>query len=125
MKYDTITRENIQDLVDQFYRAVRQDDALGPVFTRALGDDWTAHLEKLGEFWSTIVLGTRSFHGNVYGKHMQLAGIEPEHFRRWLSLFEKTVNRLFDEASAAQFMLMAHRVAASLQLGFFGKVEVQ
>ncbi len=124
MQYETITRENVKLLVDQFYGRVHDDAILGSVFTRALGTDWTDHLEKLTEFWSTIVLGTRSFHGNVYGKHMALEGITPKHFQRWLSLFEETITTLFDANAAAQFRTMAHRVASSLQIGFFGEVKV-
>lgn len=122
MKYDTITRENVRELVDEFYRLVRADQQLGPIFQKALGDDWTPHLAKLAEFWSTIVLGTRSFHGNVYGTHMQLDGIEPQHFQRWLGLFQQTATRLFEPAQADQFITMARRVASSLQTGFFGEV---
>jgi hemoglobin len=122
MKYDTITRENVRQLVDDFYGQVREDDLLGPVFFLALGGDWSAHLERLTEFWSTIVLGTRSFHGNVYGTHMQLDDIEPAHFERWLGLFEQTARRLFEDEPAEQFIGMARRVASSLQIGFFGEV---
>jgi hemoglobin len=122
MKYDTITRDHVRQLVDDFYGQVREDDLLGPVFLLALGDDWSEHLERLTEFWSTIVLGTRSFQGNVYGTHMQLNEIEPEHFQRWLGLFEQTVNRLFEPEPAEQFLTMARRVASSLQIGFFGEV---
>lgn len=122
MKYATITRDNVRQLVDEFYALVRADALLGPVFLQALGDDWDAHLERLTEFWSTIILGTRSFQGNVYGKHMMLNGIEPEHFKRWLGLFEQTVSRLFEVEQADQFLTMARRVAGSLQIGFFGDV---
>ncbi len=122
MKYDTITRDGVRQLVDQFYGKVRADDMLGPVFLKALGEDWTEHLGRLTEFWSTIVLGTRTFHGNVYGTHMQLNGIEPEHFQRWLALFGQTANELFEPEQAEQFMAMARRVASSLQIGFFGEV---
>lgn len=122
MKYDTINRDNVRELVGLFYQRVRADEMLGPVFLKALGEDWTAHLERLTEFWSTIVLGTRTFHGNVYGTHMQLNGIEPEHFQRWLALFAQTANELFEPEQAAQFMEMARRVASSLQIGFFGEV---
>jgi hemoglobin len=125
MKYKTITRENIKEMVERFYGAVRRDDMLSPVFTKALGNDWTVHLEKLAEFWSTLLLGTRSFQGNVYGTHMALEGIEPEHFRRWLGLFEQTVGKMFEELPADQFRTMARRIASSLQLGFFGDVKVQ
>jgi len=68
------------------------------------------------------MLGTREFQGNVYGKHMALAGIEPEYFSRWLALFEKTVDALFDDRDATEFITVAHRIAASLQIGFFGSV---
>ncbi len=124
MKHASITRAAVRDLVDQFYGKVRDDELLGPVFYLALGDDWGPHLDKLTEFWSTIVLGTRSFHGNVYGTHMALADIEPEHFQRWLGLFEETVHQLFEPADADPFLTMAHRVASSLQIGFFGDVLV-
>jgi hemoglobin len=122
MKHNQITRDNVRQLVDEFYGQVRADDMLGPVFLQALGDDWGPHLERLTEFWCTIVLGTRSFQGNVYGTHMQLREIAPEHFQRWLGLFEQTVNRLFEAEQAEQFLTMARRVAGSLQIGFFGTV---
>jgi hemoglobin len=124
MKHQGITRDSVRELVDQFYGKVGEDDLLGPVFYLALGRDWGPHLEKLTEFWSTIVLGTRSFQGNVYGTHMALADIEPEHFARWLALFEQTVNELFEPADAAEFITVAHRIASSLQIGFFGDVLV-
>jgi hemoglobin len=122
MKHDTINRDNIKQLVERFYEQVRADEVLGPVFLRALGEDWDAHLERLSEFWSSVMLGTRSFHGNVYGTHMQLNGIEPEHFRRWLALFEETASTLYEAKQAGEFLEMARRVASSLQIGFFGKV---
>ena len=124
MTYPTITREGVRALVDQFYGKVREDDLLGPVFFLALGDDWTDHLNKLTEFWCTVVLGTRSFQGNVYGTHMALAEIEPDHFERWLGLFGETVHQLFNDDDAAQFIARAHRVASSLQISFFGDVLV-
>lgn len=124
MKHASITRAAVRDLVHQFYGKVRDDELLGPVFYLALGDDWGPHLDKLTEFWSTIVLGTRSFHGNVYGTHMALADIEPEHFQRWLALFEETVHQLFEPADTEPFLTMARRVASSLQIGFFGDVLV-
>lgn len=124
MKYSSITREAVRDLVDQFYGKVREDDLLGPVFFLALGEDWGPHLAKLTEFWCTIVLGTRTFQGNVYGTHMALIDIEPDHFERWLGLFGETVHQLFNEEDSMPFMGMAHRVASSLQIGFFGDVLV-
>lgn len=114
----------IATLVHEFYNEVRADPQLGPVFNAAIGANWTPHLERMVDFWCTVMLKTGSFQGNVYGKHMQLSGITPEHFTRWLSLFEATAARLFAPPLADEFIATAHRIAASLQYGFFGKVVV-
>lgn len=118
-------RKVIRSFVDRFYAKVRRDEELDPIFSGVIGNHWEAHLERMTDFWSTVMLGTREFQGNVFGKHMALSGVEPEHFRRWLNLFEETVNEMFGERLAEEFLLVARRIAASLQLGFFGEVTVQ
>ncbi|WP_343731579.1 group III truncated hemoglobin [Duganella sp.] len=115
--------DSITTLVHAFYDDVRADPELGPVFDLAIGRNWTSHLARMVDFWSTVMLGQRGFQGNVYGKHMALSGITPEHFRRWLQLFRATTRRLFGPADAAEFETVACRIAASLQYGFFGEVK--
>lgn len=125
MKFEeAVTEESIRLLVDTFYDGVRRDEVLGPVFDRALHGDWAGHLPRMYDFWSTVLLGTGRFQGNVYGKHMALTGISREHFVRWLSLFKETVMRLFDEPAAQEILLIADRISGSLQLGFFGDRQV-
>jgi len=119
-----LDRNSISTLVHQFYQEVRADAVLGPVFDGAIGERWDAHLARMVEFWSTVMLGSHEFQGNVFGKHMALQGIEPEHFRRWLTMFEATAARLFDAGVAADFVTVGRRIAASLQYGYFGKVVV-
>lgn len=119
-----LNRSSIHTLVHEFYDDVRADAVLGPVFDKAIGDRWDAHLERMVEFWSTVMLGTHNFQGNVFGTHMALSGVEPDHFRLWLSMFFKTTERLFEPAVAHEFQLVGKRIAASLQYGYFGKVIV-
>jgi hemoglobin len=119
-----LNRESIATLVHTFYDDVRADPLLAPVFNVAIGAHWETHLERMVDFWCTTMLKTPQFQGNVFGKHMALSGIEPDHFRRWLALFEATAARLFDATRAAEFTLVARRIAASLQFGYFGKVAV-
>lgn len=119
-----LTTASIATLVHEFYDGVRADPELGPVFDAAIGDHWDPHLARMVDFWSTVMTGSRNFQGNVYGKHMLLNGVTPEHFQRWLQLFVATTNRLFAPADAAEFQIVARRIAASLQLGFFGAVKV-
>ncbi|MFZ6649294.1 group III truncated hemoglobin [Undibacterium sp. TJN25] len=124
MSHQELNRASVTMLVHQFYDAVREDDSLHPIFNQAIGGNWAPHLERMVDFWSTVMLGTREFQGNVYGKHMLINGVEPDHFSRWLQLFKETAYRLFDKEIADEFSLVAHRIASSLQFGFFGKVVV-
>lgn len=119
-----LDRDAIHTLVHRFYDDVRADAVLGPVFEKAIGAHWDDHLARMVEFWSTVMLGSHSFHGNVFGTHMTLQGVEPDHFRRWLALFQDTTARLFDARIAHEFQLVGQRIAASLQYGYFGKVVV-
>lgn len=119
-----LTTESITTLVHEFYAGVRADAELGPVFDAAIGNNWDPHLARMVDFWSTVMLGSRNFQGNVYGKHMLLNGITPQHFQRWLQLFVAATRRLFAPADADEFQIVARRIAASLQLGFFGEVKV-
>jgi hemoglobin len=125
MKFDAVTEESIRLLVDTFYEGVRKDEILGPVFENALYGAWDAHMPRMYDFWSTVLLGTSRFQGNVYGKHMALAGISEEHFVRWLSLFKENVTRHFNEEPAKEILEVADRIAGSLQLGFFGERTVR
>ncbi len=116
-----LSEESIHQLVYRFYDQVRADDVLGPVFEEILHGKWDNHLPRMVDFWSSILLGSSRFQGNVYGKHMALSGITAEHFVRWLSMFEDTSKQLFDEPTSDEIMLVARRIAGSLQLGFFGQ----
>lgn len=123
MHYE-LNRDAIATLVGDFYADIRRDSLLQPVFDGAIGADWAPHLARMVDFWCSVMLRSAEFKGNVYGTHMQLRGIEAEHFRRWLGLFEQHVRRLFVPAEAEAFLAAARRIAASLQYGFFGRVEV-
>jgi hemoglobin len=124
MPHLELNRESISTLVHTFYDEVRADPVLAPVFNAAIGAHWDTHLGRMVDFWCTTMLKTQPFQGNVFAKHMALSGVEPDHFQRWLRLFEATAARLFDVAVADEFILVAQRIAASLQFGFFGKVVV-
>jgi hemoglobin len=122
--YAELNRASIATLVNDFYAGIRQEALLAPIFDRAIKGHWEPHLERMVDFWCSVMLASGEFKGNVFGKHMQLQGVEPEHFRRWLGLFETHVRRLFEPQAADAFMVAARRIAASLQYGYFGKVEV-
>lgn len=117
-----LVREDLALLVERFYEDVRQDDLLGPIFQRAIGEHWEPHLVRMTDFWSTVMLGTRSFRGNVYGKHVALAAasdIKPAHFLRWITLWHRHTNLLFDTDVAAELQRTAEGIGRNLFFGFF------
>lgn len=121
--HSELNRAAIAALVNDFYTDIRRDDLLGPIFNGAIGANWAPHLERMVDFWCSVMLSSGEFKGNVFGKHMQLQGIEMEHFRRWFGLFETHVRRAFEPEVAEGFMAAAQRIGASLQYGYFGRAE--
>ena len=116
-----ISEASIRLMVDSFYAKVRADEVLGPVFADALHGQWDEHMPRMYRFWSTLLLGTRSFQGRVADKHMALPGITPEHFARWLGLFKETLDRIYTRETAEYILQIAGRIAGNLQDGYFGK----
>lgn len=118
-RMEHVSEDGIRMLVDAFYTKVRADSDLGPIFDRAIKDNWPHHLEKMYAFWSSVMLTTGRYKGNPMMKHMALPGMKPALFTRWLALFDETCGELCDDAVRAAFMERAHRIAESLQLGLF------
>ncbi|AOW14416.1 hypothetical protein LPB72_03215 [Hydrogenophaga crassostreae] len=116
-----LNRDSITRLVTRFYRDVRADNLLGPTFEGVLAGRWDAHLPRMVAFWSTVMLGTHSYKGNVYAKHMVVPGVTPEHFTRWITLWRQHTSAAFDAASAGRFQHVAMGMASQLYRGHFGQ----
>ncbi len=125
MSTSAINPATVVQLVDTFYGRVRDDAVLGPVFEARLAGHWDQHMPRMLAFWTKVLLDSGEFQGNVFGKHMALNGIGKEHFVRWLTLFRMTAIEVFGVDGAEPAILVAKRIASSLQLGFFGDIQVQ
>ena len=91
----------IRDFVHAFYEEVRADPLLGPVFEGRLGDDWEAHLDKMVDFWSTILHASGRYRGHPVPVHQGIPEITRAHYDRWLELFDETLERVLDPVQAA------------------------
>lgn len=117
-----VTEAEIARLVDEFYRRVRADPVLAPVFLAAIGEDaaaWEAHAVRLCRFWSSLMRRSGAYHGDPYSVHLRLPGLTPAMFDRWLALFSETCAAQFPQDVAAAFEQRAARVAQSLRMGIF------
>ena len=104
-----VDEDELGRLVAGFYTRVRADEMLGPIFKQAIGD-WPDHLEKLTDFWSSIMLTTGRYKGNPMATHLKhLARITPGMFDRWLALWAETTAEIVPQA-APQLQAKAARI---------------
>ncbi|SMC73833.1 hemoglobin [Rhizobium sp. RU36D] len=114
---DVLDEPMIHAVVHGFYDQIRRDPLLGPVFNGAIAPDaWPVHLARMCDFWSSTLLRTDRYHGKPLPPHLALPDLGEEHFRRWLSLFQETVERLCPADVAAVFMDRGLRIAHSFRL---------
>jgi hemoglobin len=106
----------IRALVHAFYGRVRADPQLGPIFEREV-KDWDAHLAKLCDFWSSVMLMTGRFKGAPMAAHARLEDIQPAHFARWLELFGQTADKVCPPRAADLFQSKARTIGRSLEMG--------
>ncbi len=111
-----VSEAMIAKLVDAFYERARSDPLLGPVFDRTL-EDWSDHLGRMRDFWSSVTLMSGRYKGKPIPAHVKLPDIGAAHFNRWLELFRETAREVCSPPAAALFAERAERIADSLQLG--------
>jgi hemoglobin len=117
-RFELVDRTDVMRLVDVFYDRVRADDILGPIFDDVAHVDWAVHLPLMYDFWDSVLFSAGTYHGNPLIVHQHLAQRVPltgREFARWLSLFESTVDDLFEGPMAEHARLAAARIATALQ----------
>lgn len=113
----------LERLVAAFYARVRADAELGPIFDDAV-EDWPEHLEKLVAFWSSVMLGSGRYKGQPVPAHTKHRDrITPALFERWLAIWKQATAELMAPDAAAALQSKGTRIAESLQLALFFKLE--
>jgi hemoglobin len=110
-----VSEEMIRKVVFAFYDRIRADAVLGPIFSAEV-EDWDPHLEKMCDFWSSMLLMTKRYDGRPVPAHVKIPNLDKPHFELWLALFRQTAQEIAPPDAAALFIDRAERVAQSLQL---------
>lgn len=98
MNEDLKTREDVSELVIQFYAKVRKNEEIGHFFNTMI-KDWDEHLEKLTDFWESSLFFKPKYKGNLILAHQRVdehfnGSIEQKHFGIWLNFwFEERFSR--------------------------------
>lgn len=126
MKPDIQNEKDIATFVHAFYAKVEKDERLGYIFNDFAEVDWDEHLPKMVDFWSKLLFGTSHYNGRPFRQHMPLP-IKPGDFRRWVGLFEETVNEHFEGERAEYAKEMAVNIANSFssRMAMDGKFDNQ
>jgi len=111
-------REDIDALVEAFYRKIMIDPTIGHVFTQVVQLDLEAHLPVICDFWESILLGNMIYRGNPMLKHLELAertALKQVHFEVWLGHWEQTVRSLYSGEKADLAVQRAQDIGRLMQ----------
>ena len=111
MKQDILTSENVTLLVKTFYGNLLLNEEVKPVFEHV---DFETHMPHMIAFWEFVLLDKEGYTTNVFDKHVNLPLTE-NHFKIWLTIFESTVNHLFEGENAQKAILRAQTIGYSFE----------
>jgi hemoglobin len=131
MKTDIKDREDIDKLMQVFYERAISDDLIGYIFTDVAKLDLEHHLPVIGDFWETMLFRTGNYgrHGRnplqVHGELSLKEPLLPEHFERWLQIFEGCVDEMFEGETASFLKMRANAIANRMvQYVSFGELSL-
>jgi len=115
---DITNRDDIERLVNAFYKKVVDDPLIAHFFTDAVQLSWENHIPIMISFWETLLLDEITYRGNPMEKHIALNRIAPlrrEHFQRWIRLWEETVRENFSGIKADEAVTRAQSIAQIME----------
>ena len=124
---DISNRTDIKVLIDTFYEKVLEDEVIGHFFNEVIQLDLVKHMPIMYEFWESTLFQTGKYSGNPMKKHIELnrlSALNEEHFKRWISLFEETVNALFSGPIADLAKTRALSISTMLQIKIYQEGQV-
>ncbi|MCB0560553.1 MAG: group III truncated hemoglobin [Lewinellaceae bacterium] len=118
-KKDLENRHDIEQLIRAFYAKLTEDEVVGHFFTEVVAIDWEAHFPIMFDFWESVLFHKPTYRRNAMQIHLDLNAKSPlraEHFNRWLSLFEETVDERFSGEIAHNAKTRARSIATMMQI---------
>jgi hemoglobin len=106
-------RPALTKLLKYFYADVRQHQEIGPIFAAHI-TDWSAHLEKIADFWSGATGGPALYNGAMPFKHLHLA-LGENHFQAWLGLWHRHCRAHLPEREAEELIARAEAIGLRLR----------
>lgn len=115
MKRDISNKDDIELIVNSFYEKVKSDETIGFFFSKVVPIDWDKHLPKMCAFWENVLLFTGEYEGNPIVTHRKLNQqytTTSEHFKKWMTLFDETIDELFVGTNAEKMKAHSKSIAS-------------
>ena len=116
--FNYVNEDTVKVVIDAFYKKVRSNDQLKPVFEEAIGvsdEEWAPHMQVMYTFWNAVMTKSVVYNGNPMKKHQELAPFDLSLFDVWLALFEETVRVYHTEDIADTYVEKSKMIAKSLR----------
>lgn len=114
MKKDIETVADVEKMVNTFYNKVRDNTILGYIFDDVAQVNWQHHLPKMYSFWSSILLGEKSYNGNPMSLHVDLSKettMSEVEFSEWVRVFSENVDSQFEGEKAEEAKIRGANIA--------------
>lgn len=112
-----LTESLLLTVIQAFYEKLKRDDVLGPVFTQAIGENWTKHIKRITSFWLRATGIRDGYRGrNFIPTHVRHLGIRADQLPRWLKLFSETCRELCSPPAANFLIHVAEKMAENLEI---------
>ena len=119
MKKDITSRDDLFLLISRFYEKLLTDDSISYLFTDVAKINLDHHLPVLVDFWDSVLFQSDTYRKNAMQPHLALhqrSPITKQHFETWLRYFTKTVDELFEGATAFIAKERATSIATVMQI---------
>ena len=126
MKNDILNRADIEKAIKHFYDKVLKDEMIGFIFTDIAHVNWEKHLPIMYDFWENVIFYTGKYGGDPMNVHQHLHKLFPlksEHFNRWTTLFNSTIDELFKGENAERAKQRALSIATVMQIKIIHSIQ--
>jgi hemoglobin len=119
---DIENREDIENLVDEFYKKVLEDETIAYIFNEVVKINTEKHMPIMYDFWEATLFNKAVYKGNPMKIHMKLnekEALTKAHFNQWLALFNETVDEFFYGEKAELAKTRALSIATVMQFKIY------
>ena len=120
MKPDISSRNDIKQIITEFYNLLLVDEKMVPFFKDVIAENQLEHhLESITDFWNDIIFDTNTYQNNVMQKHLHknsFVKFNKEHFTIWISYFFETINAFYSGNNSERMKSRAQSIATVMRI---------